>query len=75
MEVGVGAGLELEKFFFEKCKVDFKRSSWRGAGGEGLGKESVVIWRDSSYFETRWGSADTSWRETLKSRIASYLGG
>lgn len=72
MEVGVGTGLELEKFLFETGEVDFKRSSRRGPGGEGLGKESVVIWSGSSFFVTIWGSADTSWRE---SRIPSYLGG
>lgn len=62
MEVRMGAGLKLEEFFFETGEVDFKRSRRRRAGGEGMGKESVVILRGKTSFETIWGSAYASWR-------------
>lgn len=54
MEVRVGAGLELEKFFSEAGEVHFKRPVWRRAFGEGLREESKVGLRDNSFFETEW---------------------
>lgn len=84
MEVGVGTGLELEEFFSEAGEVDFKRSGWRGAGGESVGKERVVILRGNIFFQTIWGSAYASWRWELralpgKSRIrcgeSTWVGG
>lgn len=61
MEIGVGAGLELEKLFPEAGEVDFKRSRRRRAGRKSVRKEGVVVLRVDTFFETTWGSANASW--------------